>query len=127
MVRRYLYAATIALALTVLAFSVLDMGYELSYRVWWWDSFEHALGGVCIGFFGLVAAEMLKIRKHRLSFVITTVLFAGLAWELMEFVTGLTDSPFMSYPMDTLKDLILDLIGGYLATRIGHAMHVRYI
>jgi hypothetical protein len=50
-----------------------------------------------------------------------------LEWELMEYLTGLTDSPFMSYPMDSLKDVILDLMGGYLAARIGHAMHMMYL
>jgi hypothetical protein len=33
----------------------------------------------------------------------------------------------MSYPMDSLKDVILDLMGGYLAARIGHAMHMMYL
>ena len=127
MVRRYLYAATIALALVVFAFSFLDMTYELSYRIFWWDSFEHTLGGVCMGFFGLVVAEVFRIRKHRLVWVLAFVLFAGVAWEIMEYVSNLTDSPFMSYQMDTFKDIVLDCIGGYIATRIGHRMHVRYI
>ncbi len=125
--RRYVYAATISLALVVLLFSVFDMQYELSYRIWWWDSLEHALGGVCIGFFALTGIEILKIRRHRLAWVLCGVLVAGLAWELMEYLTGLTDSPFMSYPMDSLKDVILDLMGGYLAARIGHAMHMMYL
>lgn len=125
--RRYVYAATISLALTVLVFSVFDMGYDLSYKIWWWDSLEHFLGGVCIGFFSLVGAEILKIRKHRMLFVISGVLAAGIAWEAMEYLTNLTDSPFMSYPMDTLKDIMLDCVGGYIAARIGHAMHVLYI
>lgn len=127
MVRRYLYAATIALALVVFVFSFLDMTYQLSYRIFWWDSFEHFLGGVCIGFFGLVVAEVFRIRKHRLIWVLSFVLFAGLAWEVMEYVSNLTDSPFMSYSMDTFKDLVLDCLGGYVAAKIGHKMHIRYI
>lgn len=125
--RRYVYAATISLALVVLSFSVLDMGYDLSYRIWWWDSLEHFLGGLCIGFFALVLAEICKIRKRRMLFVLACVLVAGLAWEGMEYAVNLTDSPFMSYRMDTVKDMILDLMGGYIAARIGHMMHVLYL
>ena len=125
--RRYVYAATISLALTVLVFSVFDMRFDLSYRIWWWDSLEHFLGGVCIGFFTLVGIEIFKLRKHRMMLVLAGVLVAGLAWELMEYLTGLTDSPFMSYPMDSFKDVVLDLMGGYIAARIGHLMHVLYL
>lgn len=127
MVRRYLYAATIALALVVFAFSFLDMTYNLSYVIPWWDSFEHALGGVCIGFFGLVLAEFFRVRRHRLLAVLAFVLSAGVAWEIMEYVSRIGGSPFMSYSIDTIKDIVLDLFGGYIAVNIGQRMHVRSI
>jgi hypothetical protein len=127
MVRRYLFSSALVLALSIFIFSFLDNTFALSYNIPHFDSFEHLLGGVSIGFFALVLAELSKIRKRRLVFVLVFTLVAGVAWEIMEFFAGMTDSPFMSYPIDTLKDLILDMVGGYLALKIGHRMHIRYI
>jgi hypothetical protein len=51
MERRYLFAAIAAFALTALCLSYFDIGLSFSERYIWWDSLEHVLGGVTVGFY----------------------------------------------------------------------------
>lgn len=127
MVRRYIYAATICFALTIFSFSYLDNTYDLSFKLFYWDSIEHFLGGMTIGFSILTLLEMFKIRYHRAALILLGVLGAGLAWEALEYFAGFGAGPFLSYKVDTLKDLVVDCMGGYAAIKLGHRMHVRYL
>lgn len=45
--------------------------------------------------------------------MISFVLIVGLAWELWEIFVGFTD--IIDDRIDTIVDLIMDFIGGYLA------------
>lgn len=46
--------------------------------------------------------------------IIGTVM-VGLAWELFEYFAGITFNTVGDYPIDTVKDLIMDILGGYAA------------
>ena len=81
----------------------------------------HFLGGFWIGFVSLwiyFIAEYISVFKkdNRSMFfaAILTVLFVGCAWEIFEFLVGLTTSEYAD-KVDTLSDLCMDVIGGVSA------------
>ncbi len=98
------------------AFIYLDYfhGYIYSLTYPWFDSMLHTLGGIYIGLVAMWFLYFFRISP-RLFYVLISVLIVGLAWELMEYVLSFPRSPHMSYELDTLKDLVLDLIGGIFA------------
>jgi hypothetical protein len=46
----------------------------------------------------------------------------GIGWELFEYSEGIAFPRYFSYPADTIKDLVMDLVGGalgwFLATKL---------
>jgi hypothetical protein len=42
----------------------------------------------------------------------------GVAWEIVEPLVGLGYSPWLSYPVDTAKDILCDVLGAFIATMI---------
>jgi VanZ family protein len=121
MERRYLFAAIAAFALTALCLSYFDIGLSFSERYIWWDSLEHVLGGVTVGFVALFLATLSRI-SNTTFFAVLSALCVGLAWEIMEAQTGIGTSLYLGYAADTIKDLVCDCIGGYIAVYIGHLM-----
>ncbi|MCE9586680.1 hypothetical protein K8R04_05235, partial [Candidatus Uhrbacteria bacterium] len=82
----------------------------------WWDDPIHILGGAWAG---LIAAWFL-IRAGKMPTMAQCIgfaLFCGVAVEIFEYYSGIGRSLFMSYPLDTAKDFVMDIIGGYLAWR----------
>lgn len=104
------------LQLIVLALvAYLDVHYGLGerfyWRFWWWDILLHMLGGVWVGLasgwlFFLFGMQP-SIRSCALA-----ALTIGIGWEVFEYVTHTGGSVFMSYPVDTAKDLLDDVLGG---------------
>ncbi len=121
MERRYLFAAIVSLALIALSFSYFDIVRSFSDRFMWWDSYEHFLGGITVGFAALFALTLFQF-PHRPVHVVIAVLFVGLAWEVMESHYGLGGSKYMGYWADTIKDLICDCAGGYAAALMGRTL-----
>lgn len=89
------------------------------WTIEWFDIFMHVFGGFLIG---LIAVFLLlrflseEVRNNlKISFLlmISFVLIVGLAWELWEIFVGFTD--IIDDRIDTIVDLIMDFIGGYLA------------
>ncbi len=118
MERRYLFAAIASLAVIAVIFSYFDIVRSYSDTYAWWDSFEHFIGGITVGFAALFVVTLFLIPKPALSTVL--IVFAvGIAWEIMEYHIGTGGSKYMSYEADTIKDLICDVIGGYAAVRMG--------
>ena len=99
--------------------------FHLYLELWWIDMLMHFLGGTWTAAFVLwliFFSNLLNLnQKNNLpNFLITTfctVLLVGIGWEIFEFKAGLSFfSPLTLsarwYWMDTISDLILDLIGG---------------
>ncbi len=98
---------------------------HLYYLIWWFDIPMHMLGGLWVALTSLVIyyhTGWITRKDRSTSFVvagaIATTLFIGLLWEVFEFsvehLVKLNDNGLL----DTLKDLVDDLIGGTVGTII---------
>lgn len=85
----------------------------------WFDIAVHFVGGVWVTFaiFALVPLfEKISDPKKLILSLVFAALGAGVAWEILEFTIEnyyLVD--FQGPPLDTLSDLIVDVLGGTLA------------
>lgn len=66
------------------------------------------------GLFGGVALMAIKKSQTWRAIALFT-LFIGIGWEVLEIVTRAVDVTIWWYPLDTMKDIINDLIGGTIA------------
>jgi len=86
-----------------------------------YDSILHLLGGIGLGFFlsGLVGS-LSSYWFERRRFIILGVFLCGIAWELFEVYYDISGYPLWTslYYADTIKDLMLDTIGGALVAFI---------
>lgn len=96
------------IALTMAVVQQYALQYYWYWTYWWLDIAMHVAGGVVLGL--LVAIY----GSQRFVLVLGGVLIIGIAWEVFEFVLGLsvTEPNFVS---DTVVDLVMDLLGGSLA------------
>lgn len=74
----------------------------------------HILGGIMAGLFSGVAL-MAAGRSQTGRAIVLGSLIVGIGWELLEVVMHATDTVGLTYPYDTVKDLIDDMIGGTIA------------
>jgi hypothetical protein len=114
MINRYFIFAMGTLAVLVFCFSYLDIVLSFSNKIMWWDSLEHFLGGVSVGFFALWLGSIFGIRVSLITCV-AFVFCVGVAWEIMEVMLGVGQSIYMSYWADTVKDIVCDCVGGLVA------------
>lgn len=89
----------------------IDRNYYMTIP--WWDVPLHVLGGFWLALFAMWVGRF--VRK-RVSFMqcIAFVLFVGVSWEIFEVIVHIGGSVFMSYRVDTVKDLLDDCMGGIL-------------
>ncbi len=87
-------------------------------QIWWYDIFMHILGGVATGFFVCICLNILFPNKkiNYLQVIFLTLVF-GLIWEGIELYYDITGHPLgtVEYNIDTIADLINDMIGGTIA------------
>jgi hypothetical protein len=91
------------------------------WTVWWFDILMHILGGMW-------AASMIlwffykdkytdpawSVSKNKILIIaVLGALTVGILWEVFEIVGGIISFPHDAG--DTFKDLIMDMVGGYLA------------
>ena len=98
----------------------------------WFDIVTHFLGGVTVSlgvFWFLFESPFVRIEKRPLVIIGTLTLAIvgiGVAWEVFEFLTGVTRGE-ENFVADTTLDLIMDafgaLCGGWYAARISHKNH----
>jgi hypothetical protein len=90
-----------------------------------YDIFMHICGGIGIGL-AICAAIVLHGEKivHKRRVIIIGVLIVGIIWELFEIHYDITGSPLWTTPyyIDTIKDLIDDMIGGGIVAYICHIL-----
>ncbi len=58
--------------------------------------------------------RMFGIRRTFVQCILIA-LVVGVAWEIFEYIFDIGGSNFMSYQLDTVKDLFDDMIGGAIA------------
>jgi hypothetical protein len=89
---------------------------SLYWSLWWFDILMHFLGGLLIGLASAWAYVFVfkKGTRGLIRATLLSVLIVGIFWELYEVYIGIqvTHEP---YVWDTSVDIILDLIGAYLA------------
>ncbi len=112
--RKILFIQFGVLALLVLWVINIGEQYQWAYTVFWWDIVAHIGGGVWAGLWCVYIARLFKI--HLSIYQIVLGAFAiGLVWEAFEYMNGIGGSVFMSYRLDTGKDLLDDMLGGAIA------------
>ena len=109
-----LYAQLAILVVLALLNISYGIGQGLYESIWWWDIPAHLLGGVWVGLF---AAWVVQLRSGRFSplYSIGAALGVGIGWELFEHYFSLGHNPHFSYWADTIKDVVMDVVGGALA------------
>lgn len=114
-----LYAQLATLILLFVLDIWLGLVQGVYFTIWWWDIPTHFLGGVWAGLF---AAWLLQKYKKRFLIIqcAAIALSIGVCWEIFEFAFDIGGSIYMSYWADTLKDLLMDTLGGGLAGIIAY-------
>jgi len=94
--------------------------HGLYYQYSTYDVFVHILGGIGIGLFitAFVKSNLkneAKVANIRWK-IILGVLMVGIVWELFEMYYNIASAPIgtKAYYIDTVKDLMDDIIGGGL-------------
>ena len=103
------------------------LSFYLYWSYWWFDWVMHSLMGLAIGLvvywaiFDLSGPLRLRPKSLLTPFLVIflTLITIGVAWEIFEYVLGLTDSYEASYALDVINDLLADSIGAILAAFIG--------
>lgn len=96
--------------------------YFWYWRFFWFDILMHFLGGlwVALMFFWLLqivnksSLEIKTVKKSVLAAVLCAFM-VGIFWEIFENVSGVAFVLHQNYVFDTLKDLGMDMLGGFCA------------
>ncbi len=96
-------------------------GYLYWYNIFpWFDNMMHFFGGFWVAvaamsiFYKSISAQ--KERLLQFAFVILSVLFVGLVWEVYEFgVQDLIKATGIASIPDSISDLVFDTLGGIAA------------
>ena len=110
----------IGLGLLISIFHYLALKLFLYWTTDWFDVLMHFLGGFLIGLIMIAFIKRIHVneempsKKLLFTAVILGVLVIGLTWELWEIFVGFTD--VLKDQVDTMIDLVMDLIGGIVAT-----------
>jgi hypothetical protein len=99
------------------------------YKFWWWDSMLHGFSAIGFGVLGFIIMVYLcqssKLKASPFLIALFSFSFAlaiGALWEIFEFAMDQTFGTSMqkSGLPDTMKDLIVDSIGGIIASISGY-------
>ena len=134
----------IFLVFSVLSFLLGEIG-DFYIKFKWWDSMLHAMSGVLLGCVGFVLLNFFNKNDNFKSFhlgpgfaalfVLCFTITCGTLWEVIEYIAdtingtnmqrfqdNITGEGFIGRAalFDTMKDLILDSIGGVFIAIIGY-------
>lgn len=112
----------VTLFVAIVIVYVVALWFGLFNTVWWLDIVMHIAGGVWVG--GLFFVIFTGVVRHEaythpveylkvLVLVIAFAVFVGVLWEFFEFIlTHITGVPLQGNVADTMKDLLMDIVGG---------------
>lgn len=95
---------------------------------YWWDEPMHVAGGMAIAWMGTrllrVGREYRRIPVLPQWFTVVVlggfVMTAGVIWEWYEYIRWIAYDPAMELTLaDTLKDLVMDAVGGVMVAVFG--------
>lgn len=78
----------------------------------------HFLGGLWAGIFSVWLIAR-KENQSQFLWCLIFALFVGVAWEVFEYSEGIVAANHFSYPFDTAKDLVMDLLGAVFGWILG--------
>jgi len=116
-----LFNKALYLIIIIAILHVTAITLEFYWTIWWFDVIMHFLGGIFIGMMGILMyrhfAEVRRLFAGRSPVFVAfaAALGVGILWEVYEYFTGQTAATFLSYPLDTAKDLVMDSLGGIAA------------
>ncbi len=94
---------------------------SLYWTTEWFDSCMHIFGGFLGSLIVVYILQALGISPRTLprkmflmAFVIMSVFAVGVVWELWEIFIGWTDPFIKSEQVDTISDLVMDIIGSVI-------------
>ncbi len=107
-------------AFVVMGINYLAEFFQIYSGYHWFDIPMHLAGGFTIGLLsiGVVRAYLSAERYERgysLLFVVVGVLFVGIVWEMLEAYFKVAILYGGNYWFDTIKDLLMDTLGGILS------------
>lgn len=108
----------------IVASIMLGELFDVYSSFWWWDSLLHLSSGVVIGYIGYMILFTLHLqgRLHVSAGMIAFLVFSvsmmiAAIWEVFEFtVDQVTGSMMQHGNTDTMKDIVLAMIGSLVAT-----------
>jgi hypothetical protein len=114
--------AAVLLLVAALHWLASYQGYY--WTVEWYDFMMHFLGGMWIALAVLWKSEMpyqylAKWRGYATTRnILILVLLGGAAWEVLEVLLHMMDPALPGYVWDTTHDLIMDMLGGFVAVKL---------
>src|SRR3989344_5247275 len=118
---RNLLYGSLALAVLLLILNQAALNYDLFWKLWWYDIPMHFLGGLVLGcgfawFFGSMQERTAHFSDTAVILsILGAVLLGGFVWEIYEYYFDLTYNPHLNYVLDTVKDIIMDMLGASVA------------
>lgn len=117
MKRLIFFAVTLVILLAIHGYFTYHAIYK---KVWWADIVLHLAGGI------IISSTVLSYgRSLSLIYFIAVILCIGVGWEILEV---LIDTPYFGvggmrvrdplWALDTMKDLIVNLLGASMAWKI---------
>jgi hypothetical protein len=122
-VERQIVQSTFFLTVLLGVLHFLAITFFFYSEVWWFDIPMHILGGLICSLLALCCLlffpRLFPLGKKRAFFygMIGGALILGFSWEIFEYVNGITNVAFGSYPFDVAKDLCMDVLGAYIGFR----------
>jgi magnesium-transporting ATPase (P-type) len=117
-----LFVQTFILFMIVSFLNYLGVSFYLYWSFAWFDMVLHSLSGVAIGMATILVFRQIGIRLT-ITRSLVLVFVVGVLWEVFELWGGLTSlSDGMVYTTDTISDLLLDMLGGYIGFLYGKSM-----
>ena len=107
---------------------IIALKFFLYWIYSWFDIMMHFLGGMIVvlsSFWFFFQSRYVHLNQniHNIIFVaISSIIFIGIGWEIFEIIIGV---PVIGdFVLDTITDLVMDVIGASVATFIFMKIYV---
>lgn len=116
-----LLVAQLLVVLPLAIVTWIAIAESLYWRFWWFDIPMHFAGGLWAG---LCAAWIRTYRNERFSIMwcLVFALVIGIGWEIFEYSEGIAGGYHINYHVDTLKDIVFDLLGAAAAYVVARSL-----